>query len=564
METTEKKDSFIDKIFFKKWTPLLIIAGIGFVLYFQALFFNFSYLDDNNLILDNQYFLSHLSYIFRSFLTDVFHLFNSSAFYYRPILTISLILDYQVGSVHPFIYHFTNVMLHIVSSYLVFMLLVKLDYKKTISFLFSIFFLVHPVLTQAVAWIPGRNDSLLAVFVLTTFIFFIRYLKEEKTSNLVWSLIFLGLTLFTKESGVFIIPILFFYLYFIYKEKKLSFNKFYFFIGSVGVIGLWAILRHITLSGSTPITLIHMIKSVYFNLPAVIQFMGKIFFPFNLSVLPTIEDTTFLYGIISIILLVVILFLTKTKRWSYILLGVGWFFAFLLPSFIRPNTTLVADFIEHRLYVPIIGFFIILLETDLIKKIDIKKKSILIIAGSVIVLFSIITIIHSRNFANRLAFWKNAAQNSPHYPLAHRNLGAMEFLDGDMDNAEKEFKIALELNPNEQMAHNNLGLIYARAGKFEESEQEYKKELEINPYYDNAYFNLGLLYWQQEKYEEAILSWKKTLEINPDNIDALKNLTIYYYNQKNYEEAVPYIRALYKIGVPLSQELLKLLQLSVI
>ena len=37
----------------------------------------------------------------------------------------------------------------------------------------------------------------------------------------------------------------------------------------------------------------------------------------------------------------------------------------------------------------------------------------------------------------------------------------MYYLDKDMENAEKEFKIALELNPNEKMAHNNLGLIYA-------------------------------------------------------------------------------------------------------
>lgn len=562
MEPTENKDSFLDKIFHKKWTPFLIIAGIGFVLYFQAFFFNFSYLDDNNLILDNQYFLSHFLNIFSSFLTDVFHLFNSSAFYYRPILTISLILDYQVGNIHPFIYHFTNVMLHIVSSYLVFVLLVKLNYKKTLSFLFSILFLVHPVLTQAIAWIPGRNDSLLAVFVLATFIFFIKYLREEKRSNLIWSLIFLGLTLFTKESGIFIILILFFYLYFIYKEKRLSFNSYYFFIGSAGILGLWTLLRHITLVGSHPIGFLGMVKSIFVNSPAVIQFVGKIFFPFNLNVLPVLQDTTFIYGIIALVILLLLVIFTKQKRWSFLLLGIGWFFAFLLPSFIRPNTSLVADFIEHRLYVPIIGLFIVLLETDLIKRIDLKKKSVLAIVGCIIILFSVITVVHSRNFVNRLAFWKNAAQNSPHYPLAHRNLGAMEYLDGDTSDAEKEFKIALELNPEEQMAHNNLGLIYSDQGKFKESEDEYKKELEVNPYYDNAYFNLGLLYWNQKMNDKAVESWKKTLEINPNNIDALKVLMIYYYNNKDYTNAIPYISSLYQIGVPLSPELIRLLQLS--
>lgn len=519
-QSSQNSPNFIDKIFKENWIPYVTMAVFGFVLYFQAFFFDFSYLDDNNLILNNQYFLANLSNIFQSFFIDVFHLFNHSAFYYRPLLTISLILDYQIGGVFPFMYHFTNIALHILATCLLFSFLKKLDYRKDLAFLFSVIFLIHPALTQAVAWIPGRNDSLLAVFALATCIFFIKYLKEEKTSSLVWGLIFFGLALFTKESGVLILPIMIFCSYFIFreknKEKKLSFNKFYFFIGSIGLIGVWAISRYFVLRDSVPITLVEMIKSIYFNFPAVIQFVGKIFLPFNLSVLPIMQDTSFVYGIIAIILLIFLIFLTKTKRWNFILLGFLWFFSFLLPSFIRPNSALVADFIEHRLYVPIIGIFIVLLETDLVKNINLKKKSVLIMIGSLIFLFSIITLVHSRSFVDRMAFWKNAAENSPHYPLAHRNLGAMEYLDGDMVNAEQEFKTALELNPNEEMAHNNLGLIYANENKLTEAEAEYKKELEINPYYDNAYYNLGLLYWQEKRSDEAISSWKKTLEINPN------------------------------------------------
>ena len=506
----------MEKIFEKNYIPFLIIAGFGFILYFQAFFFNFSYLDDNVLILGNQYFLSNLTNIFQSFLKDVFLSSNHLAFYYRPLMTVSFIFNYQIGGINPFIYHFTNVALHLLSASLLFIFLQKLDYRKELAFLFSLIFLVHPALTQAVSWIPGRNDSLLLVFILATFIFFIKYLENQKTKNLVWSLIFFGLALFTKESAILILPIMFFYLYFIHQEKKLPFRKFYFFIWSIGIVGLWAILRYFTLKDSASLTISEMFKSVYFNFPAVLQFIGKIFFPFNLSVLPIMQDTTFIYGILALLLLIFLLFFTKTKRWNFILFGFGWFLAFLLPSFIRPNSALVADFIEHRLYVPIIGIFIVLLETDFLKKIDLKKRSVLIIAGILILVFSIIVLIYSRNFKDKMAFWKNAAENSPHYPLAHRNLGAMEYLNGDLVNAEKEYKIALAENPTEQMAHNNLGLIYADENKLAEAEDEYKKEIEINPYYDNAYYNLGLLYWQEKKYDEAISNWKKTLEINPN------------------------------------------------
>lgn len=516
----EKDNSFIDKIFLKNWIPFVIIAGFGFILYFQTFFFDFSYLDDNVLILGNAHFLSSFSNIIQAFQIDIFNSIKELAAYYRPIFTLSFMIDYHLGSIAPFIYHFTNVALHIMASSLLFIFLKKLEYRKVLAFLFSIIFLVHPVLTQTVAWIPGRNDSLLAVFILSTFIFFIKYLKEEKTNNLVWSLIFFSLALFTKESAIFALPIMFFYLYFISteknKENKLPFNKLYFFFWSIGIVGLWIIFRNFALNGSIPITLINMFKSVYFSFPAVIQFMGKIFFPFNLSVLPIMRDTTFLYGIISIIILSIILFFTKIKHWNFILFGILWFFLFLLPSFIRPDPTTIANFIEHRLYVPIIGIFIILLETNFIKKIDFKKRNALIIVGSLILLFSIITLVHSRSFVDRLAFWKNATETSPSFAFNHNNLGAMEYLDGNMDKAEKEFKIALALNPKEPMAHNNLGLVYVNQNKLAEAEAEYQKELEINPNYDNAYYNLGLLYWQEKRSDEAISNWKKTLEINPN------------------------------------------------
>jgi 4-amino-4-deoxy-L-arabinose transferase-like glycosyltransferase len=158
------------------------------------------------------------------------------------MLTISFIFDYQIGGASPFIYHFVNVLLHLLATCLLFIFLQKLDYRKELAFLFSFIFLIHPAMTQTVAWIPGRNDSLLAIFILASFIFFIKYLKE-KSSNLFWSLFFSGLAFFTKESAVLVVPIIFFYFYFIYKKQNKK-KILYFFLGSIGLVGLWAGLRY--------------------------------------------------------------------------------------------------------------------------------------------------------------------------------------------------------------------------------------------------------------------------------------------------------------------------------
>ena len=542
--------------------PYFLIVLLGFLVYLPSLFFNFTYLDDNVLILDNYYFLKNISNIFEAFKQQVFPIQSSPAFYYRPMLTISYMLDAQFGDVSSFRYHLTSLIIHLVNSCLVFYFFKKLNYKKNISLFFSIIFAVHPVLTQATAWLPGRNDSLLALFVLASFIFFIKFLELKKIKYFFWHLLFFALALFTKELAVFLPILIILYFYIIHKQGLSWKNKWKFIFGWIFIFLIWFILRQGALSGGIPkeTNIFEMIKSIFISLPALVQYVGKIIFPFNLSVLPIIKDTTFVYGIIAIILLILGLIFSKNKRFNFIIFGLFWFLIFLLPSFIRPDP-IFSNFIEHRLYLPLIGFFIMLLEIDWINKLANNSKKLLIWGTLIIIIFSIITLIHSQNFKNRMNFWQNAVKNSPHLPLAHRNMGAMYYLEGLFDKAETEYKKSLELNPYEQMVHNNLGLIYMNTNRFEEAEEEYKKEIEINPYYDTVYYNLGLLYYKQGRLSEAEALWEKTLELNSDYIDARYALMVFYYEQKDFEKAVFHAKYLQKIGVQLDPEILKTLGL---
>ncbi len=542
-----------------RWKPLALICLVGFLLYLPTLFFNFTYLDDNVLILDNFPFLSNLGNIFQAFRMEVFHVLHASAAYYRPLLTISFILDANLGGQAPFIYHLTNVLIHLLASCLLYTLFIKLNYQKTLAFFLSLIFLVHPVLTAAVAWIPGRNDSLLTVFVLASFLFFLKFLEKRSSVHYLTSIVFFALALFTKETALVLIPMTLFYS--ALQENRAHSKESYIplAIGWFLVIVVWFILRQAALVNPIPFTLNDVFKSIYLNFPAVVPYIGKIMLPVNLSVLPILEDSPLIYGFIAIALVSWLLFFSKKKRLSFILFGLIWFIFFLLPAFIRPNPEVVADFIEHRVYLPMIGFLIILAEIDWIKNLNFRRKKDLLAAVFVLLIFSSITFLYSFSFRNRLSFWTNAATNSPHSPLAHRNLGAMYYLDGNLDKAEPEYKKSLELNPREQMVHNNLGLIYMNKGQFAQAEEEYKKEFLVNPLYDNAHFNLGILYAKEGKFAQAEESWKKTIEINPDYAAAYQNLAILSYQANNLPQAVYYVRELQKRGLPINPELLKIL-----
>ncbi len=541
---------------------ILLIIGTGFLLYLKTLFFNFTYLDDNVLILDNYHFLKNLANVAQVFVQQVFHILHQQAAYYRPILTLSFMFDAQLGGTSPFIYHLTNIAIHLFASCLLFIFLIKLKYPREPSLFLSLVFVVHPVLTQAVAWIPGRNDSLMTLFILSSFILFLDFLKTKKWKYYFFHLLFFALALFTKESALVLTVIIFIYLHLIIKEKFLSANKKILTLGWSMVVIPWFILRQTALKNPIKMTIVDFGKSIFFNSPVIIQFIGKTVFPFNLSVLPIIQDTTFIYGFIAILFLTAVVFLTKKKRSHPIIFGLLWFILFLLPTLTLHNSAIPfgADYhLEHRLYLPIIGLIIVLLETDLAKKFKPKSKKSLIPAVMIIFIFSMITFIYSNNFKNRLNFWKNAVKTSPHSPLAHRNLGAMYHLEDLLNEAEQEYKKSLELNPLEPMAHNNLGLIYANKGMFEKAEIEYQKEIAINPFYDKVHFNLGLLYYQQEKTEKAIELWEKTIEINPDYSGAYNNLAIHYYQKNNLTKAKFYLQQLQKKGLEVHPGLLKIL-----
>ena len=548
-QRNKKEEVVIDwfeKYFLEGKQPYIWIALLGFIVYFRTLFFDWVYFDDHVLILDNLFFLKNPGNIFKTFTMEVFHILHASAAYYRPMLTISYMVDSWFSGPNPFFYHFTSILVHMVTSCLVYLLFTKMNYKKELSFFFALFFAVHPVLSQATGWIPGRNDSLLAMFFITSFIFFLDYMANKKDKYLYLHLLFFAFSMFTKESALLLPFMILLYSGFVKRKKifKPDFYKLYVGWGSIAVV--WFFLRSIALSsGGVNYTPEHILRSLVGNSPAILLYLGKVFFPINLSVLPTLQDSTLVYGVVTLIVLVVLVLLSKEKRMNYLIFGGIWFIFLLVPSFLRPDSTYVADFIEHRVYLPIIGLMIILAEVKIQDKVAISKDALRYILLTLAVVLGIYTIYHTRVFKDKMAFWINAVENSSQHPLAHKNLGAMYYLDGDYDNAEKYFLNSLELNPTEPMIYNNIGLIYMHKGDYEEAETYYKKELEINPGYDNAYFNWGLMEFAKGNKDVARDLWLETLKTNPDHVGAYTNLAVYYYEMEDqvksnyyYNEAV--------------------------
>ena len=120
--------------------------------------------------------------------------------YYRPLINLSFMGEYQAFGFNSFYYNLDNLILHIINALLVFLLVSRLTNNDTISFWTGLLFVIHPVQWEAVCNIPGRSILLSAFFVLTSFILFLEYYKNRRWLLGLPVLITFFLGLLCKES----------------------------------------------------------------------------------------------------------------------------------------------------------------------------------------------------------------------------------------------------------------------------------------------------------------------------------------------------------------------------
>lgn len=544
-----------EAIFLEGARPYVWILSFAVIVYSATLSFGFTHLDDNEFILENFNFIKNVSNIGQVFLGTIFS--NATIPYYRPILNLSFMIDAQMGGRSPFVYHLTNLVLHGIAACLLFLLLIGFSFSKPSAFIFSAAFCVHPVLAQAVAWIPGRNDLLLAIFTMTAVLALLEFCRSGSRVAIAASVFFFGLSLFTKESAIILLGLCVIFLAF--RGDNIHVRESWpVILASWGLmVVFWFLMRSAALfSVYDKSTLGGMYESLTKSMPAMLIYVGKIFLPFNLSVYPTIADSGVLYGIAGLLVTIVIGVTSKERDWRLAVLGGVWFLFFLSSSFIRPSAECVLDFQEHRLYVPLIGFIIMLAGMGFLDGVDLRSKKTLAVFIGVMLIFSVLTFRHEWAFKDRETFWSNAVRTAPRTAFVHLRRGFISYLDKFNDRAFDEYKKAIALDPELPAVHTKLGLLYMDRRMYKEAASEFREEIRLSPAFDVAYMCLGVVKYKERKFADAERLWKKAMRVNPYSVEARKNLAIYYYERGDEDRSACYARQLRDMGIPVPKEYL--------
>ena len=477
---------------------------------------------------------------------------------YRPIQILTYIVDYSLCGLNVSGYHLTNVILHIAVALAVYWLVLLIFGSLPLSFFTSMLFVAHPVHTEAVSYISGRADILSALFILLFLIFYIKNTCQLNLKSYILMLSSCVLAFLSKENALVIAPLLLLYHY-IFRRRI----RWWFFLTPLIISLFYLLLRPVRLVSFSfgPAMIIKRIPGFF---AAFADYLKILLLPVNLHMeygnkLFNIIQPQVLSGLGAFFLL---LFLALRKRGAkrVISFAILWFFAALLPTTsIYPVHSFYMA--EHWLYLPSIGFFLILgWGLALLYEKKNWRFAALGLAACLLSLYSYLTVKQNNYWRDELGFYKRTLEYTPKSPMAHNNLGNIYSRAGDEATATKEYLKAIKFDPRLFEAYYSLGNAYHNLGKIDKAMEMMRKAIELNPGYLEAYNDLASDYAQTGNIEEALKLWNEAVRRDPGFATAHFNLSVYYFRRKQYDQALSHCDKVLELGYQVDPRFLKQLE----
>lgn len=450
--------------------------------------------------------------------------------YYRPLLLWSFAADAGMHKLKLKGYLQTNVRLHLVSCLLMFLALISLGVSRMNSWILGLIFAVHPAWSQAVAWIPGRNDTLLAVATFSGLIALVKYWKNGAWPWVVlWALCGLAAML-TKETGIIVMPALIGLVWTFLGRPKVLRSWIVLTVVWGLCLGLWAWGRSMAETAGTGLGLADVLALFVERTPILLHYLGKTFLPLNLSVFPMQADTDWYWGAVALGIMGWLIGWTPAQDRLKLAGGLGFWFLLILPAMVVPKG-LNDQVFEHRLYVPTLGLFAAVGRSGLFTK-KLPDYLGVVLVALVIGLFLQINVRRKAVFADELAFWKDAVDHSPSSAYAHVmyaiRCNTVEGLPRPgLGEARKYVNIAYSLDSNEKYVNHYMGLLALEDGRFQDAERYLAREIRITALPD-SYFNRARALFELGDKKGSAACLQEFLRLKPGDPVATNNLNLLY------------------------------------
>lgn len=482
----------VAKNFFEKERQVLLVLLLPIILiYIKSLGFGFTSMDEQWMIVKDTAYLSKWSNLKNVFVE------STGDMYYRPVLMVTLILDYHLAKLNTWFYHLVNLLWHLLAVVLLYKLLLRIKVTRKTAFVFALLFGIHPLLVHAVVWVPGRNDILLAVFTLASLISLHDFIDKNQIKFLILHLLFFVLALFTKENAV-VLPLV--YAVFYWSLAKPELKKIYPVVLSWIVLTLcWLFLRN-AIVRTSPASSNDLTTQLLNFAGGFLVYIGKTIYPFQQSVVPTIKHSSLIPGILTLLFFIFLSIKLGFRDKKLAFFGASLFFILLaLPVWFGASRS-NGEHLEQRIYISMAGLFIFLAQL----KFDPNGKVFEYASAALLLVLLLKTGSRQNVYKDELSFIDAGIKETPdYYYFYFQKADKLNDLNR-CEEAIPYYNQALALRPNYYRGISNRGSAYFRLGRYKEAIADFSNAIEHSAFDKTYHFNRCLAYARLNDMEHAM------------------------------------------------------------
>jgi protein O-mannosyl-transferase len=458
----------------------------------------------------------------------------------RPLVNLSLALNYAGGGLAVGGYHATNLALHTLAAFALFGVVRRTLLRPVLRARFgavawplalavAVLWAVHPLQTESVTCVIQRTELLVGLFYLLTFYCFVRAADSPRPG--LWRALTIAACLLGMASKEVMVtaPVLVF-LYdrtFVagsFRQAWQQRRSWY-----AGLAATWLLLGYLltTTGGNRGSAVGFGLGVTWWEYAltqcwAVVRYLQLSFWPHPLIVdygaAAVKQVLTVWPQAVLLALLVAGTVVSLRRRPTLGFLG-AWFFVILSPS--SSVVPLVTQTIaEHRMYLPLVAVLVL----TVVALFTWLGRRSLLVAAALAVGLGVLTVQRNDTYRSWLTLWSDTVARRPDNPRARLGLGDALIKERRVPEAIVQYEEALRLMPDYTQAHNNLGATLLQAGRVPEAMGQFAAALRIAPTDAEANYNLGAALARLGRMPEAAGYLEQAVRLRPDYAEAHNNL----------------------------------------
>jgi Tfp pilus assembly protein PilF len=470
---------------------------------------------------------------------------------YWPLTSTSYWLEHQLWGLEPAGYHVTNIVLHTVSSLLIWRILLQL--KIPAAWVAALLFAVHPVNVESVAWIAQRKNVLCLVFYLCALYSYLRFDENGRRGMYLLAVVCFLLAMLSKGAAVALPVVVLLCLFWrrrLCARDLIDSLPFFIVAGVMSLVEIW--FQYTNAIGDDFVRDDSFLARLTGAGWVIWFYIDKAFMPLDLTfVYPRwkIDPADALAHIPNLMLIVLLAIAWRYRhRWGRpVLFALAYFIVTLAPvlGFINIYFMKFSFVADHYQYLSIIAPIALVSGAGWTYFAQSSRRNRLAACGAATLLVLMLGMASWRQthfYKDRETLWHDTIRKNPQCWLAYYNLGNLVSEQGRFDVAEAHYRQALRINADDAWAHHNLAIVLEKQGRLDEAARSFQQALQHDPRLAVVQYNLGCLRVRQQRLVQAVQHFRAALQIEPKMAKAHNNLGAVLQSQGQADEAAGHYR----------------------